>query len=174
MKYQLKSSMAITFFQLPGDSVSNDLPFFNEWKSSTRYREDSFEITELVRVKSNKGYLCKTTEFLLFLWNNSSVTKQLIEALDYYVQKGTGVAIVAVVNSSFKDGYALGIDSDEEVIWYNVGGKFTTSPEPHIIGSSASTVNPFISPSPLTPFTKADLSAANTRKRRNPTQTPPQ
>lgn len=166
--------MPITFFQLPAESSSNDLPFFNEWKTSKDYREDSFDITELVRVKSGKGFLCKTSEFLLFLWNNSSITKQLVEALDYYVQQGNGVSVVAVVNTQYKDGYALGIDTEEAVIWYQIQGKYTQSPEPHTTGNEITSKNPFIFPSPHTPFSKDGSAAANTRKSRKPTQTPPQ
>ena len=163
--------MALKFFEIP-NSISSDLPFFNEWKVSSDYYEDIYEITQLSRVKSGKGYLAHTSSFALFFWSNSKLTKQLIEALDYWTGVGEGYGIFVSVNKSFKDVYALASDSEETRHWFEYQGKYSITP-PDI--SEEKSENPFgIIPSPLPPTMTGTSSKHGTRTRQSKkTQTRP-
>jgi hypothetical protein len=156
-----KEYMALKFFELPASNGSDDLLFFNEWKETSSYEEGEYDVVELIKVRSGKGYVAKTESFIVFLWGNSSTTKYLIQALDLFVQKGTGSRITVVVDSTMKEGYALAADEDEPKLWYCIGGKYTQSETTVTSGG----MNPFLNTSSSSPQNPSVVSISPSTKR---------
>ena len=130
--------MALKFFD-DTSSNSGSLPFLNDFiKKAKNLKTDTFPITEVVRVKSDKGYMVKTEKFMCFLWKNQKVTQQLIEALEFYINSGKGYEISVFLPNVKQDDFKIGIDFEKEVTWFTSKNGFTT-----IQGESASQdINP--------------------------------
>lgn len=140
--------MAISFLD-EQESSSGSLEFASDYlETNPKADKKFFDVTEIYLVKSGKGYMIKTENFACFLWKNSKVAKQLIEALKYYVQKGKGFQIVCQLDKKAKEKYRLGSDNEKPVIWYEVGGKYTTSEDGDPQLSQPQSENPFLIPVP--------------------------
>lgn len=136
--------MPLSFFESVEDNGSGELLFLNDWiKENPKPKKKEFELIELKAVKSGKGLIGITTDFQIFLWKNSKLTKQLLEALDVWVnlEPDTGFKLVVVLEPKLKDGYKIGADKDVKVTWFQMGNGYTT------LG-----VNAFSQESDLNPF----------------------
>jgi hypothetical protein len=120
--------MALKFFD-EASSTTGTIPFLNDFiKKSKNNKTQQFEVTEIKRVKSDKGYLVVTEKFQCFIWKNSKITKQLIEALDFYINSDKGYSIVVYLPDPKKDDFKLAVDFDKEVTWFTSGNGYTTIP----------------------------------------------
>jgi len=137
--------MTIKFFDEEVSSTSGSIPFLDEWiKNNSKNKKKDFYISEIVRVKSNKGYLVKTSDFSVFIWMNSKLAKQLVEALDLYVNKiGYGYNLVVHLNNPTKAEFKLGCDTSEQITWFSSknGYSLTESFASSVVDT---TENPFI------------------------------
>lgn len=152
--------MGIQFFE-EFESTSVDLVFAKEYLAE-HPKEDGkqFQVTEVLLVKSNKGYLVKTDSFVTWLWKRSATATLLVQALDVYVRDCYGFAIVCVLDKRHKDACRLGVDGDIPTMWYGSAKKFTV--EPDIPTFDPVTANPFLIPvAPSTPITHVATNGSN-------------
>lgn len=119
--------MALKFFD-DTSATSGSIPFLNEFvKKAKNLKTQQFEVTEIKRVKSDKGYLVITEKFQCFIWKNAKLTTQLIEALDFYINSDKGYSIVVYLPNVKKDDFKLAVDFDKEVTWFVSGNGYTTT-----------------------------------------------
>lgn len=119
--------MALTFF----DDVplsSDDLEFYGDWvkglKASVLKTKPQYEVIEILKAKSGKGYLVKTTDFACWLWKKQKLTNQLIEALESYCKNG-GYSLFVVAITDKQDGYRIACDKEMSSLWYTDGKKYS-------------------------------------------------
>lgn len=156
--------MGIQFFE-EISPTSGDIPFVKEFLIENPHQNgNQFKINEIKLVSSNKGYLCSTDYFLIFLWKRAITTKMLIEALETYVKESYGYGIVAVLDKNHKDSFRLGVDADMPCMWYAQGKKFTTTLD--IPSFDIETMNPFLIPhAPSLPTTPAQEKNGRVKER---------
>lgn len=141
--------MPLTFF----DTQNGDgqLPFLNEYKGLLTSIGVPFEVMEVKKVSSGKGYIASTECFSVFLWSKKTLTIQVIEALEAYTQTGIGYALY-IVPSDIDGNYQIAGDLEVARTWrLNKQGKYSvvTKGTPSSIEASK---NPFL-PVALTPST---------------------
>ena len=137
--------MAITFFNTESKSTGTSLPFLNDWiEENQKNKQQNFTIEEIIKVKSGKGYLVKTTVFSIFLWKNSVTAKQLVEALDVYVNKQEyGYPLFIHLQNPKKKEYMIGCDTEVKISWYATKNGYSTT-EDIVTNPSSTTENPFL------------------------------
>jgi hypothetical protein len=136
--------MALKFFDDVSPSSGN-LPFLNEFvKKAKNLKTNTFEINEIKRVKSDKGYLASTDKFMVFLWKNAKITQQMVEALDFYINSDKGYALVIYLPNTKSDEYKLGVDFDKEVTWFTSKNGYTTTQEESVSKDINPDKNPFL------------------------------
>lgn len=136
--------MALKFFE-ESNPTAGTLPFLDEYiKKAKNLKTDTFEVNEISRVKSDKGYLIKTDKFIAFLWKNAKVTQQLIEALDFYINSGTGYAVVVYLPDTKKADFKMAVDFDKEVTWFTAKNGYTTTQEESSSQAIDPDKNPFL------------------------------
>lgn len=119
--------MPIQFFNTES-GTAGECPFINEYLEKNKVKGNPiFDVDDVTLATSGKGYMLRTQAFQVWLWKNSSVAKQLVEALDIWVAKGIGYNLIIQIDSKAKDGYLIGTDKDKQVTWFNVGKKYSTS-----------------------------------------------
>lgn len=140
--------MALSFFEddTTDDSLSG-LDFYGDWiKDDTTKKlkgNKPVEVIQIIKAKSGKGYLVSTSLFNVWLWKNSKITKQLVEALSVYVKQG-GHKLFVVPISAKQDGYKLACDKSLSQLWYSDGKKYTQSEIPDEIDGDVTDGNPFL------------------------------
>ncbi|MDA3835964.1 MAG: hypothetical protein PF495_21555 [Spirochaetales bacterium] len=136
--------MALQYFT-DESTTSGSLDFLSDWlKKNPKNKVKQFNVVELIAVKSNKGFLCTTDSFQVFIWRNSRIATHLVEAMDTWINKtpDKGSLLVVVLEPSQKDGYQLAVDKEIPITWFQAGKGYTT-----LVGSVVSTdpnLNPFL------------------------------
>lgn len=108
----------LQFFE--SESVSLDIPFLNDYLKEPRNRNADgtvHDVTEIIYASSGKGYVVKTESFMCFLWKNSKVTKQILEALNFYWEQGNGYVFVVRIEVKNKNLFSLGVDFERTSYW---------------------------------------------------------
>ena len=118
----------IQFFET--ETNSSDTPFLSDLLKEANGKSligKTFVVNEVLAVSSGKGYLIRTDEFITFIWKKQKVTIQLIEALNFYFEQGTGYTLCAVVDPKVKSGCQLGVDFDTTSYWQKKEERFYNS-----------------------------------------------
>lgn len=139
--------MALTFLD-DGSSKSNSgqKEFLNDWlKSNPKNKQTQHLVSEVRLVASNKGYLIETDNFLAFIWKNAKVTKQLIEALEYWVgTPETGYALYLVQEKPNSPNFKLATDKELPFTWYSKKNGYSTIKDDLDLDTEGMDGNPFI------------------------------
>ena len=136
--------MALKFFD-DANPTSGQLPFLDEFvKNAKNLKQDTYQVSEIRRVQSDKGYLVVTEKFTCFIWKNAKTTKQLIEALDFYINSDKGYAVCVFLPDVKKSEFRLGVDFDTEVTWFTSKNGFTITQEESNSAAIDGTSNPFL------------------------------
>lgn len=147
--------MALKFFDNE-PTTNGNLEFAADYlKENPKEDGKIYEITEFKITSSGNGYLLYTDKFMGFLFKNAKVTKQIIEALEYYASQPNGYGFYAQLSKKAKNGINIAIDSDEPRTWFVSKNGFTqqdidTGGEAQLENS-----NPFLLTVPTTPPTES-------------------
>lgn len=156
--------MALQFFE--GTESSGSLPFLDEYlESNPKAYGKTFQVEEIKKVKSGKGYLLQTDSFSAFIWNNEKLTKQLIEALKVYAETGEGYVLVIMPDKSVKSKFRLAADTERVANWFQRGNDFSVH---SLVSDSPIEGNPFLPPAPHTP-TGTSLATSRQKSQTSPT-----
>ena len=143
--------MALKFFDVEASGNGN-LPFAKDYlEENPKENKKEFDIEELWLVQSNKGYMFRTDKFIGFLFKNQKTTKQILEALKYYVEQQDGYQLVAVLDKSAKNSYRLAVDFDKPTSWFTSGNERYATNEFDSGQDINGNVNPFLPPVPSLP-----------------------
>ena len=136
--------MALKFFDEPSSS-SGQLPFLDDYvKSNQNNKQKQFSVCEIRRVKSDKGYLVLTNKFSCFIWKNSAIAKQIVEALDHYVKTAKGFDLVVFLPDPKKADFRLAADFDAPTTWFASKNGYTTLESESSSQEEIQGGNPFI------------------------------
>lgn len=139
--------MALTFLNDDSENVSSgEKLFLNDWtKENPKNKKVQHLVTEVRLVQSNKGYLIETDYFLAFIWKNAKVTKQLIEALEHWVNNpDTGYALYLIQDKPTSSNFKLATDKEEPFTWYAKKNGFSTIQVDSSLDITETGGNPFI------------------------------
>lgn len=137
----------IQFFET--ETQTSDTPFLSDLLKTPEGKKlegTSHVVNEVLAVSSGKGYLIRCDNFIAFIWKKQKVTSQLLEALNYYFEAGTGYTLCAVVDSKIKGGCKLGIDFDTTSYWQKKEENFYNSTTALVSEERQVTENPFLPP----------------------------
>lgn len=137
----------IQFFE--AETNNSDTPFLSELLKEPEGKNligKTFIVNEVIAVSSGKGYLIRTDEFITFIWKKQKLTNQLLEALNFYFEQGTGYTLCAVVDPKVKCGCQLGVDFETTSYWQKKGESFYNSTTALELESKLGTENPFLPP----------------------------
>lgn len=137
----------IQFFE--AESNSADTPFLSDLLKEPNGKSligKTFIVNEVLAVSSGKGYLLRTDTFITFIWKKQKVTTQLLEALNFYFEQGTGYTLCAVVDPKIKCGCQLGVDFATTSYWQKKGENFYNSTNALELETKLVTENPFLPP----------------------------
>lgn len=136
--------MALKFFD-EVTPTSGTVPFIDEFvKKAKNLKQQQYPVNEIRRVRSDKGYLVITEKFSCFLWKNAKNTKQLIEALNFYIESGKGYEVVVFLPDTKKADFRMAVDFDVEVTWFTSKNGFTTTPVESVSQDINPDKNPFL------------------------------
>ena len=136
--------MALKFFD-EVTPISGTVPFIDEFvKKAKNLKQQQYPVNEIRRVRSDKGYLVITEKFSCFLWKNAKNTKQLIEALNFYIESGKGYEVVVFLPDTKKADFRMAVDFDVEVTWFTSKNGFTTTPVESVSQDINPDKNPFL------------------------------
>lgn len=156
--------MALQFFDNE-PTTNGNLEFAADYlKANPKEDGKVYEVTEFKITSSGNGYLLYTDKFMGFLFKNAKVTKQIIEALEYYASQPNGYAFYAQLSKKAKNGINLAIDSDEPRTWFQSKNGFTQQDIDTGENRQTENSNPFLFTVPSTPPTD---SVAIALKQRN-------
>lgn len=135
--------MAIEFFNTESTATNPQL-FFNEWIKEQKGKVEgkAYEVKEIKRAKSGKGYMLATDHFNCWIWSNSTLAKHLLEALEVWVNKGIGYKLIVEIHKNSKDGYLIGVDKDVNYTWFQASGKYSTSEG--VLSTDGESGNPYL------------------------------
>lgn len=139
--------MALKFFDEESSNGTGSLDFLNDWLvENPKNKKKEFLVTEIKRVQSGKGYTLSTTDFNVFLWKNAKLTKMLLEAFDYYVNKaGWGYELYVVLKNPTKAEFSIAADEESKITWFSSKNGYTTVEENATSQETVdTTVNPLI------------------------------
>lgn len=155
--------MALHFFD--DESTGNgSLPFASDYlEEHPKANGKEFEVKELYRTQSNKGYMLITDCFSGFLFKNQKLTKQLLEALQLYCDKQDGYALIAVLDKSAKNKFRLAVDFEKPRSWFTRGNEHFVTSESGLELKEVPKGNPFLPPVLSTP----DMTPAHTQEASN-------
>lgn len=162
--------MALNFFE---DSTSSNgsLDFVNDYlEENPKEHGKIFEVTEFKLASSGKGYLLYTDKFMCFLFKNAKLTKQVIEALEYYCSQPNGYAFFVQLDKGHKQKFKLAVDPEEPRTWFNSKNGFTQQSIDTGEGVEIPQSNPFLIQPLTTPpseSTGVALRTTNSRGGRN-------
>lgn len=142
--------MTKVFFQENPSSNEGEKLFATEYLAANKRELDrEFSVTEIMAAKSGKGYMVHTEHFVCWLWRKSKITIMLLEALQAYVETGTGFHLFVTLTNKNKDCFLIGCNTDISAKWYDLGnGLYSLTPKEL---SSTEGENPFL-PSALSPL----------------------
>jgi hypothetical protein len=109
--------MALDF--LTDDSGDGRLPFVKEYlELNPKQNGKQFTITEVVKVKSGKGYILNTAKFAVWIWSNSTVTKKLMAVLHGMIEDNARhMPLVVVLDKSTSEHFKLAFDDEKPCTW---------------------------------------------------------
>lgn len=141
--------MALVYLD-EGNQNPDELPWVNEFWSNTNEESSAFLVEKLSI--SSKGMLVITSHFKGFLFAQSTIYEQLLEALDLWVENAAvAFPLFVVVKKGGKLSYAIDADL-EPVIWLKDKKTYVQKakgkPEAGIVQPKK---NPFLVQSPPTP-----------------------
>lgn len=139
--------MALSFFEPKEKTGNGEKPFLNEWlEQNPKNKKQQFLITEVIRVKSGKGYLIVTDDFSCFIWKNQALSKMFVEALEIWVnEQDKGYACYVYLKNPQKQDFTIAADKDQEVTWFSSKNGFTTTEQDALSqGSVVVDGNPFL------------------------------
>ena len=121
--------MKLAFFDDVQESQS--LEFLDNWiKENPKNKKKEFEVQVVQRARSGKGYMLKTTDFIVFIFKNSRICKQIVEALGEYTKRPEGgYPLYIVLTKPNKSDYRIAADKDTKVTWFEMGNGYTISNE---------------------------------------------
>jgi len=109
--------MAIQFFSFEESSSSAERLFVEDYVKQFPLEVGTTHLVESVRLtKKGTGYLLETEKFLIFLFKNKPLTKQLIGGLDLYERSGNGYKLYCQLMGK-SPYFQLGFDSEEPCYW---------------------------------------------------------
>lgn len=159
--------MALTFFDSEESTPQGDIPFVEDYlKSNPEEVGNLFCVEEVIRTRKGNGYLFKTSQFLVFMWNRNKTLGLILEALKVYVDGMHGYKIVFQLIDKAPY-YRVACDPDQPTTWFGGNGRFTVRELP-ISGSvveEEAVGNPFL----ISPPHSAHKNG-HTRKNTAPTQ----
>lgn len=120
--------MPLTFFEPKENPGNGNIPFLDDWlKENPKTKQQQFLVREIIKVKSDKGYLITTDDFNCFIWKNQGLTKFLIEALELWVKESEhGYAIYVYLKKPGKPEFTLAADKEEQISWFASKNGYTT------------------------------------------------
>ena len=139
--------MALKFFDTEESNSNGALDFLNDWLvENPKNKKTEFLITEVKRVQSNKGFICSTTDFNVFMWKNAKLTKMLVEALDHYINESKfGYELYVVLKKPNKAEFSIAANDESKITWFASKNGFTTLEENATsLEEVDTTVNPLI------------------------------
>lgn len=137
----------LQFFET--ETQTSDIPFLSDLMKEPEGKKlegSQHVVNEVLAVSSGKGYLIRTDRFITFIWKKQKTTTQLLEALNYYFEAGTGYTLCAVIDSKVKGLCKLGVDFDSPSYWQKKGENFYNSISAIITEANLGTENPFLPP----------------------------
>lgn len=142
--------MPINFFQISDDS-NEEKPFVEDFaKASPRNCDYPYEVKEVRLTKKRTGYLLVTYKFLVFIFKNKPLCKELIKALELYQKNGNGYALY-VQPMQVSPYFQIGFDADEERYWLlEDEGKYLSQGLDTIVSLEVETESTLIIPPPPT------------------------
>jgi len=147
---------------------NNNLPFLSDWleDTSNEWKDgETNQVKEIILAQSGKGYLAKTEKFVVFLWKNSEVTKNLIKWIEQVVSNEIPLfGVMVQIDTKAKNRFALGVSKDEGNKWeindaengYFALAKYWNSLE-ELTSHPSSTPNPTHSPKASTDKTRRSI-----------------
>ena len=112
------------------ESVQVDYPFLDEYiENHPKVKKGTDKVHVLSKVKSGKGYLLTTDNYLCFIWMKAKETRLLLEAIEYWIKNGSGREIYVVWEAKNKGKFLLAADKDSSCLWYGDAKKYTVSLE---------------------------------------------
>lgn len=147
--------MPLEFFDKE-PSTNGNLEFAADYlKANPRENGKVYEVHEFKITSSGNGYLLYTDKFMGFLFKNAKVTKQVIEALEYYSKQPNGYGFFAQLDAKAKNGFRLGVDSDEPRTWFSSKNGYTQQDIDTGELEQDKNSNPFLLTVPITPPTES-------------------
>lgn len=145
--------MALKFFDDESTNSGNK-PFASDYlKENPKMNGKQFQVREVYRTQSDKGYMFIFDDFSAFLFKNQKTAKQIIEALDYYCENQDGYALVGVLDKGLKNGIKFAVDFDEPTSWFTKGNEHFVTNESDLGVERLPKGNPFLPPVLSTPPT---------------------
>lgn len=131
------------------ESNSLEIPFLNDYLKKPENRKADgtlHDVTEIIYASSGKGYVIKTERFMCFLWKNSKVTKQILDALNFYWEQGNGYVFVVRIEMKTKNQFSLGVDFERTSYWQKKEENYFSSLNPVEDIPLMENSNPFLPP----------------------------
>lgn len=145
--------MALQFFDTESTGTGNK-PFASDYlKENPKMNGKPFQVREVYRTQSDKGYMFIFDDFSAFLFKNQKTAKQIIEALEFYCEKQDGYALVGVLDKTLKNGIKFAVDFDEPTSWFTRGNEHYSTTESDLGVEHNPKGNPFLPPVLSTPTT---------------------
>lgn len=136
--------MKLQFFD--SDASAKEIIFLEDWiTKNPKNKTKNFVVTKVSKVRSGKGYLLHTEAFCVFIFKNSRLAKDLVEALQVYVSSPEGgYSLVIHLPKPTDKGYMIAADKDDRVTWYEAGNEYTTLEESATLNQGQPQGNPFL------------------------------
>jgi hypothetical protein len=148
--------MALKFFDDESTGTGNK-PFASDYlKENPKQNGKQFQVREVYRTQSDKGYMFIFDDFSAFLFKNQKTAKQIIEALEFYCEKQDGYALVGVLDKTLKNGIKFAVDFDEPTSWFTRGNEHFSTTESDLGVEHNPKGNPFLPPVLSTPTLEAN------------------
>jgi len=142
----------LTYFE-PDENTYVQKPFVERFvEDNPNEIGETYEVLSVERAKTGTGYKVETREFVVFLRNNSSLLRYLLEAIEVWCsQPGSPALLVELTDS--KPFYRVAANHDSKRSWMQREGKYI------VVGNSTGVSlrggNPFLQPSTPPPVPRA-------------------
>jgi len=144
--------MPIEFFK--EELETPNLEFVGDYlKDNPKSDGKLYDVDSIKKAKSGKGYMLYTSHFICWFFKKEAIMSQIIEALDYYCQVGSGYILVIQLDKKAKKGFHIGIDQDRETVYVPLENQsylsLHTSSMEVIQKENKDSTNPFLKKKPL-------------------------
>lgn len=147
--------MAIKLFAPEPGNSGESKPFLNDLmkaeadslgvtKAKRKWVGQPFFMHKFILVKSGKGALLQCEAFSCFLFKNSTLFKQMIEALKYYADELGECPGFVVIPTDLTGKFNCGIDDETTFFIVNEGGQYLLTDHPTVKQSTVEDGNPFL------------------------------